>query len=193
MNIWLVRHGETDWNRSGRVQGWTDVPLNSTGRVQVTRLAKYLQDIAFTHIYSSDLVRAKDTALAVASHNNLSVTTTQDLREQYFGQAEGLHRDEKQRRFPNGCPDGETNEQVQTRIVSFLKFITQKHNDGNILVATHGGVIRSVLSWLDQPATFIQNTSITRLRAEHKHYTVLCVNETQHLAEDNQLDAFHIS
>lgn len=193
MDIWLVRHGETDWNQAGRVQGWTDIPLNTLGKVQATRLSEHLRNVPFTHIYSSDLARAKDTATAVANQRNLSIVTTEVLREQCFGDAEGLPREEKLRRFPNGCPNGETNEQVQTRIVSFLESLTKTHTEGTILVATHGGVIRSALTWLKQPATFIQNTSITRLRSEQGKFRVLSTNETPHLADNNPLNASNIS
>jgi broad specificity phosphatase PhoE len=182
MEIWLIRHGETDWNRNGRVQGWTDIPLNATGRDQAKRLARWLKDVKFEHIYSSDLSRALDTAKAVASVHHMEVTTTKTMREQFFGQAEGLNRVEKDKRFPNGAPDAETWEALEQRVSSFLKEVASHHHTGPILVAAHGGVIRAALTWLGEKPVHIENTSMTRLRVEGGQFEMISINTTPHLA-----------
>ncbi|GMA55868.1 hypothetical protein GCM10025858_03710 [Alicyclobacillus sacchari] len=123
MEIWLVRHGETDWNAQGRVQGWTDVPLNAEGRRQASLLAQCLKSISFEHIYASDLSRALDTARIVADAVGAPVTPLACLREHRFGQAEGLLRQESDRRFPNGAPDREPPEALRSRVTQCLQDI----------------------------------------------------------------------
>ncbi|WAH38992.1 histidine phosphatase family protein [Alicyclobacillus dauci] len=181
MDIWLVRHGETDWNLNRRVQGWTDIPLNQTGRDQARRLAASLSGIPFQHIYTSDLSRARDTGKAIADSTGTPLSTTPQLREQYFGQAEGLNRQDKDRRFPNGAPDAETPSMVEARVSEFLTEIAAKHPTGRIVVATHGGVVRAALRWLGQPDPVIHNTSVTCLRVENGVFSVSVVNAIPHL------------
>ena len=181
MEIWLVRHGETDWNAEGRVQGWTDVPLNAKGRQQASQLAQCLRSISFAHIYASDLTRALDTARIVADAVGAPITPLACLREHRFGQAEGLLRQESDRRFPNGAPDREPPEALQARVTQCLQDIAKRHAEGRVLIATHGGVIRSILNWLGHSHPPIANTSITRLRARANGFDILGVNETPHL------------
>lgn len=184
MEIWLVRHGETDWNVAGRIQGWTDIPLNAAGTEQAKRLAQHFTDTQFEHIYSSDLARAKATAEAIAAHCGREVTSDTLLREQYFGQSEGLLRDEMKKAFPNGCEDAESPEELEKRVTQVLQSISSRHSVGPILVTTHGGVVRAILRWLGHQLSPITNTSITRLCVKDGEFQVLTVNETPHLPEE---------
>ena len=88
--ILLARHGETDWNRAGRWQGWADPPLNETGRVQARELAEQLRTIPFDAVYSSDLRRAHETALIVGEPHGVPVVTEPGLREIDVGSWSGL-------------------------------------------------------------------------------------------------------
>ncbi|WP_067617609.1 histidine phosphatase family protein [Alicyclobacillus acidiphilus] len=193
MEIWLIRHGETDWNVEGRVQGWTDVPLNDTGKEQAARLAASLRGVPVDHMYSSDLTRAFDTAKCIAAVTGADITTTPDLREQYFGQAEGLLRTESNKRFPNGAPDAESSHDIEQRVASFLTGIGQTHHEGLIVCATHGGVVRAALRWLGLQDGPIDNTSITKLGVEDGTFRVIAVNETPHLDSDAPSTAEGIS
>src|SRR5688500_9075185 len=98
--ILLVRHGETDWNLERRVQGHSDRPLNDTGRRQAIELATALGDEPVDAIYSSDLVRAHETARILAERRGLGVTVIPELREKSFGTWEGLTDREVLQRFP---------------------------------------------------------------------------------------------
>lgn len=181
MEIWLIRHGETDWNANGRVQGWTDIPLNRVGQAQAEQLAKSLEGIPFQHIYSSDLSRASETAAWIAKKTGTTHTTTEALREQFFGQAEGLSRAEKDLRFPDFAPDQETPEMLERRVRQFIEEVVSAHQAGRVILATHGGVIRAALGWLGVGRPPIHNTSVTRIRVNNGQYRVLAINATPHL------------
>jgi probable phosphoglycerate mutase len=148
--ILLVRHGETDWNLERRVQGHSDQPLNATGRAQAQALADELADEPIDAVYSSDLARAHETARLVAATHGLPVVVLPELREKDFGTWEGLTDDEVRVRFPDASPggrwgDGETYEQMSSRVVAALQRIASQHPDGRVLVVAHGGPVRAVL------------------------------------------------
>ena len=112
--ILLARHGETEWNREGRWQGWADPSLNDTGRAQARELAEQLRATPFDAVYSSDLRRALETAVILAAPHDLAVVTDADLREIDVGAWSGLTRAEITERFPDGDrPGGETREPAQ--------------------------------------------------------------------------------
>jgi probable phosphoglycerate mutase len=98
--VLAIRHGETAWNVEGRIQGQLDVPLNDTGRWQVHRLALAIADEGVCAIYSSDLLRAFETAQAVAHGCGQPITTDTGLRERGFGIFEGMSYAEIDRRWP---------------------------------------------------------------------------------------------
>jgi len=137
----LVRHGETDRNADGRLQGQTDRQLSDFGRLQAGRLAEELADEQLTAIYASDLVRARETAEIVGNRLGLTVVLDADLREKDWGTWEGLTGVERDRvEFV-----GESTEQHQERILRALRRIAERHPDGvRVLVVTHGGSMRRV-------------------------------------------------
>jgi broad specificity phosphatase PhoE len=141
----LARHGETDWNREGRWQGWADPPLNDTGRAQARTLAEQLRATPFDAVYSSDLRRALETAEILAAPHGVPVGVDRDLREIDVGSWSGLTRAEIAERFPDGQrPDGETHEQQAVRVRRAVTRIARDHPGGRILVVGHGGTIRSI-------------------------------------------------
>jgi len=148
--ILLVRHGETDWNLERRVQGHSDTPLNETGRAQARALADALGGESIDAVYSSDLLRAHETARIVAESRGLDVTAIPDLRERDFGTWEGLTDDEIFTRFPESKSgtwgDAETREEMAQRVLAALQRIAASHPDGHVLVVTHGGPVRVVLA-----------------------------------------------
>ena len=137
----LVRHGETDWNADGRLQGQTDRPLSKFGRRQAQRLADELAAEQLVAIYSSDLARARETAEIVGTRVGLPVTFDPDLREKDWGTWEGLTAVERDRvEFA-----GESTEAHQDRILRALRRISDSHPaGGSVLVVTHGGSMRRV-------------------------------------------------
>jgi 2,3-bisphosphoglycerate-dependent phosphoglycerate mutase len=136
----LVRHGETDWNAAGRLQGHTDRPLSDYGREQARWLAEELAGEEFDAIYASDLARACETAEIVGALLQLPVALDRDLREKDWGNWEGLTSTERL-----GVElVGESTESHQKRMLAALDRIAAKHLHGRVLVVTHGGSIRRV-------------------------------------------------
>lgn len=152
--LWLIRHGETDWNVAGRLQGHREVPLNENGLRQARALAATLaKEPPFAALYSSDLGRAKETAAAAAEVLGLPVTSRSELRERNFGvlsdltwvEAEAKHPELFSRlraRDPDFVPaGGESLSQTFARTVTALNSIAREWPGAQVLVVTHGGVI----------------------------------------------------
>jgi len=137
----LVRHGETDWNAEGRLQGHTDRPLSDYGRRQARRLAEELEGEELEAIYSSDLARAHETAEIVGERLGLPISLEPALREKDWGSWEGLDAVERDRvEFV-----GESTEAHQERMLRALRRIAELHpGNGRVLVVTHGGSMRRV-------------------------------------------------
>jgi 2,3-bisphosphoglycerate-dependent phosphoglycerate mutase len=163
--IFLARHGETDWNREGRWQGWADPPLNEAGREQARTLAEQLRTTPFDAVYSSDLRRAHETAVIVAAPHEVPVITDPGLREIDIGSWSGLTRAEVEQRFPDGeRPDGETREQHLRRVLATVEGIARAHAGARLLIVSHGGTMRA-LRWQasDEPYHPIDNCGVIEL------------------------------
>ncbi len=145
----LVRHGETDWNKVDRIQGWTDVPLNSEGVKQADRTAKKLSRLKIAAFYSSPLSRALKTAEKIADKNKKQVTIVDDFIEINQGLWEGLLVDEAKKQFPSlyqkwqnnpydTCPPGgESVKHLATRVLPAFERIKADHQDETVCVVTH--------------------------------------------------------
>jgi broad specificity phosphatase PhoE len=167
--ILLARHGETDWNLERRVQGHTDRPLNETGREQALALADALAEEPLDAVYSSDLVRAHETARIVAERKGLDVVAMPELRERDFGTWEGLTDEEIFQRFPQAhhgpWGDAESREEMLERAEGALRRIAASHPEGQVLVITHGGPVRALLTACNgREAGRISNCVVYRIR-----------------------------
>lgn len=144
VEVWFVRHGETEWNQQGRMQGWTDVPLSPVGESQARLLASWLTQHSFDSVHSSDLSRAAHTARLAYGEPSL----TPALREANFGEWEGgvwLEREDIRRALIHfdtfAAPGGETAAQIHQRLGNFLNALPA----GRHLCFSHGGAIRAVM------------------------------------------------
>ena len=136
----LVRHGETDWNAEGRLQGHTDRPLNDYGRRQARELADRLAGERVDAIYASDLSRARETAEIVGQRLGLTVVVDPALREKNWGNWEGLTGDERAAiEFV-----GESTEEHRDRVMAAVRRIVERHPSQRIVVVTHGGSLRRI-------------------------------------------------
>ncbi|ABS04838.1 putative phosphoglycerate mutase [Kineococcus radiotolerans] len=146
----LVRHGETDWNRDGRLQGRTDIPLNDTGRAQALALAGTFAGQGWAAITSSPLSRARETARIVAAHLGLDLLPAEeDLVERDFGVAEGGDREELGVRFPTGeRPGQEPWADLVARGAGAVRRLRAEHGDLPLLVVAHGTFIRATVDGL---------------------------------------------
>ncbi|MEZ0164179.1 histidine phosphatase family protein [Kineococcus sp. LSe6-4] len=150
----LVRHGETDWNRDGRLQGRTDVPLNDTGREQARALAEQLADplgdVRWAAVTSSPLSRARETAQIIADRLGLDLLPAHDdLVERHFGEAEGGTLAELTARYPQGeRPGQEPWEDLVARGSAALRRLRAEHGDTPLVVVAHGTFLRATVEGL---------------------------------------------
>lgn len=160
MRLLLVRHGETDWNAAGRIQGCTDTPLNARGRAQALALAGRLCGERPQRLYTSPLRRARETAAIVGAELTLEPETVEALREISFGVWEGCSWEEIQRRWPRefawcegdrlrrSPPGGESYGQLMERALPAVEAI-RRAPGGTAVAICHSAVIRAVLCALE--------------------------------------------
>jgi probable phosphoglycerate mutase len=196
----LIRHGETAWNRATRIQGHTDIPLNSRGESQAQRVSAALADDTVAAIYSSDLTRAVQTAEAVAKHHGLTVRQDRSLRERAFGRFEGLTWGEIEQAFPDEVlrwrkrePDfevggGESLVQFSARCVEAVRRLADQHRGDCVVVVAHGGVLDCLYRAatgvaLDAPRSWqLGNATLNRLLSTDSGLTLVGWNDDAHLA-----------
>lgn len=163
MKFYIVRHGQTDWNKEGKIQGQADIPLNEFGRHLARETAKGLADIPFDLCYTSPLSRAKETAQIILEGRDVPIIEDSRLKEMSFGiyegkccSSEGWELPEDFHRFFDG-PDryrapegGEDFAQVRDRIGGFLEETarTEANKDAQILIATHGAALAGLLCYI---------------------------------------------
>lgn len=179
--LFLIRHGQTDWNLQGKIMGQTDIGLNFTGILQAQTVGQFLKNkhIQFDAIYSSDLQRAQQSAHEIAEVLGMNVALVSSLREGYLGKLQGLT---KQERFELYGPveieellelaGAEPRAQVIERVFAFLDTIVGKHKEQNLVVVTHGWLLDSVLTHLGYTVTdlpVLTNDSITTLVWYEEH------------------------
>ena len=169
MTIALVRHGETDWNLQGLVQGTTDIPLNDTGRAQAREAAALLGRREWDRVVTSTLSRAFETGSIIARELGLPEPLTHPgLVERRYGVAEGMLFREYDVAFPADTPvDGrESREEVAARMVPSLLEIAARFPGESIVIVSPGGAIRSVLGVLEPQTEFppIRNLSAHTVR-----------------------------
>lgn len=192
--FYLIRHGETEWNVKHLMQGHTDIPLNKKGELQAKEIAKKLRQIRFDAAFSSDLIRAKKTAEIITLEKKITVKTTKVLRERYFGRLEGKswtdesgelktlwHRlanlTDEERRIHN-LENVENNDDLMNRFIPFIRELAIAYRGKNVLIVSHGGIIRAFLIHLgfgtDEtlPSGSIQNTAYIKLESDGVDFVV---------------------
>ncbi len=166
MLIYIVRHGETNLNKNGMIQGWIDEPLNESGRFLAGLTGKGMKDIHFDACISSPLVRASETAKIILkeSGNVIDMTFDDRIKEISFGNLEGslLSKEQMHQFFSNpfgqdAFPNGESVRKVCARTQDFLDELIARNDDKTYLVSTHGCALRAMLNKLyDNPKDFWQ-------------------------------------
>ena len=179
--LFLFRHGETDWNREGRLQGHTDTPLNATGLAQAQTLGESLRPHRLDAVVSSDLSRARVTAQIVAEALRVPLLIEAGLRETNVGAAEGLLWADAKRRFGEGLterwysdgdvafPGGETGIATRMRGLTGLRRFAIAHPYRRIGVSTHGAMVRQLMKHAlppGSPPAPVRNTTLYVLRYE---------------------------
>jgi uncharacterized phosphatase len=151
-SLYLVRHGETDWNAQRRIQGSTDIPLNKMGREQAETTGRLLARRDWDGVFSSPLSRAFETASIIAQEVGIEgPQTIAALVERNYGEAEGLNWEQVEARFPGDTPvpGRESHAEVAERVLPALVALASSRPGESLIVVSHGGVIRSVLNVVD--------------------------------------------
>lgn len=160
LELVLVRHGQTDGNKEGIYYGWLDLPLNELGKAQALKIREKIKDMKFEAIYTSPLLRALDTTRRIKPDQDTPILLSEGLKELHFGEWEGMTYSEIQEHFPQlweeWCKDwvdfrfprGESFRQVYQRVTCEIDHIIQTHHHGKVLVVTHHGCIRGIISYL---------------------------------------------
>ena len=165
VKFFLIRHGQTLWNKEGRYQGDHDIGLTKEGIRQAKHAAKYLSGANLSNIYSSPLKRAMETANIIGESKDLKVIVRESLKEIFFGKWEGMKFSDINKEFHddyqqwlmdpyNSCPTGgECFKQVQERAIAEINNMIKENEDrSSVAVITHGGIIFSLLvNWLQIP------------------------------------------
>ena len=184
--IYLVRHGETEWSKSGQHTGLTDIPLTPEGETGARALGKRISEIKFDHLFSSPLKRAHDTC-KLCGHGDAAIITDA-LLEWNYGDYEGvksvdIHKDNPGWNiFKDGAPNGESVKQVADRCNAFLEMIEKL--EGRVALFSSGHILRALTTrWLGLPMEagrlFILSTgSLSIYGYEHGKHALRLWNET---------------
>jgi len=204
--LYLIRHGETDWNLSGHWQGHTDVPLNAVGKRQAELLAQRLrrERTRFNVLYSSDLARAYQTAWVISEAVGVPVEMLPALREIDLGTWSGLTREQIRARYPvefalleqgQDVPRGgaETLAALRRRVVEVIEAMMAQHPGETLAFVTHGGPVRTFIAHASgvvdanrMPFHHIGNTSITVVRHSAAGWQIVKRNDMDHVKDQPQ-------
>jgi probable phosphoglycerate mutase len=199
----LIRHGQTEWNRMGRIQGHLDSALTAEGIVEARACGARLACENLAAFYCSDLGRARHTAALIAESMRVSPPpvwrTSAALRERRFGAGEGLSHAQVDREFPQAfsrehavdehyaVPGGESKRAFHERIVATLGELAAHHADQRVLVVTHGGVLGVVYRWLNglpvagPHKVAIPNAALNRIAYSQGAWSILVWGDVAHL------------
>ncbi len=202
----LVRHGETEWNAAGRIQGHLDIPLSDTGLAQAAAIGRRLGGQAFDAILSSDLGRALQTARSIVRHSEQTLVRDARLRERHLGVLQGLTGEEavigqprawgafKARNPEAALEGGETLVEFSRRVVGLIEELLGVHAGCRLLLVTHGGVLDAAYRHatrmrLNAPRNFpIFNASVNVLRHRGGAWTVESWGDVSHLSQELAMD-----
>jgi probable phosphoglycerate mutase len=197
--LWLIRHGETDWNAAQRIQGRTDISLNATGEQQAQCVAEYLSQHTIHAIYSSDLSRAIQTASPLANRLGIKVCQDAAFAERDFGIFQGLTADEIAKAYPTDYDrwqsrepafapaGGESLSLFQARVEAAIAGLVQQHSGDSVAVVTHGGFLDMVYRLgfglpMEQARDWkIPNAGIQEAIASSTKIDILCWAMVAHL------------
>ena len=196
--LYLIRHGETDYNNSLRFQGQTDIPLNQKGIEQAESAADFLRNIPLQAIYTSTLIRAKTTAEIIARAKGMELQETDALREMSFGIWENMNTKDIQKKYAKEwkdffanpantkIPQGESMSDAQKRVYPVVQEILDQYPEGDVAFVAHGGIIRVLICTmlgLDLNRAWhlhVGNASITCFYYWGRSYTLDYANLTQY-------------
>ena len=205
MKLYLIRHGQTDWNLQGKIQGSVNIPLNTTGRHQAELMAEAMDERPVKKIFTSTLTRAVETAKAIGTRQGVELYLMDGLREVRYGAWEGLNWEEIAARYPEefnkwnenpveaAPPGGETQKEVMCRVIGAAKGILEMtHGTEDVAVVSHGAALAFLMVYFLQGKTpeheiIVENASISTVSYDPatECFTVEEMNDTSHLEKDS--------
>lgn len=184
IEMYLIRHGETDWNLQGRLQGQEDIPLNETGRRQAQACGEALRGVHFHRIFTSPLSRAKETAEKISQYQSCPLIADPGLIERDYGRHSGLTRAQREAFAATGQPDGiEPWESLAQRAMQALESCARQLADGERgLLVSHGAWINALLAVLSHHEigsgkTVLKNTCVSVLRRGCAGWEIVSYNQ----------------
>jgi Fructose-2,6-bisphosphatase len=199
IRLYLIRHGETEWNKARRFQGWTDIELSDEGVEQARLLGQRFTKINIDEIYASPLKRAVATALPIAKTKGIDIIKNENFKEINFGEWEGMTASEISAKYGKDFDDfivapekGEfpgdiSFDKVIDRIKVGLEEVLYEKKDKNIVIVSHGGIIRLMIQYLMEfdgewyNKTWIDNTSISLIEIRKRGKLMRVLNDRSHL------------
>ncbi len=200
MGRWfIVRHGETEWNVVGRIQGHSDIPLSQNGREQAHTVARRLAQAPLDVVYCSDLSRASETARIIIGDRDIPLHATPKLRERDYGVFEGLTLEERRDRYPQlfaaslvkdldfAPTGGESPRATCARMTDFIASLTASHPDETVLIVGHGGSLRAaIIALMEFPLEanwrfVMYNCSLSVFDTYPDNAVLRLYNDTSHL------------
>ena len=197
--LYLTRHGETEWNLEGRMQGSNNSNLTSKGIEQAIRLGKWLENTHFDAVYSSSSGRAIQTAELIVRQRDLPIVPVDELKEMNFGIWEGQTFDDIREKYneqyqcfwntPHLLKDfpGETFEECKTRVVSAITKIVNQNEDKDILVVAHALALKVILSYFENTPLdklfdnrILQPTSLSVVEVNNNEFQIIKYGSTEH-------------
>ncbi|MBI4137500.1 histidine phosphatase family protein [Candidatus Roizmanbacteria bacterium] len=191
--IYLVRHGQTDWNRDKKIQGWSDIPLNQSGIDEAEQLALSMRTLSIHAVYSSPLLRAYRTAEIISRHHGLPITPLDSLKEAGFGRFEGftweqlmvhplvVNRSQVIDRYHDHTGEGESIHDVYLRTSAAIDSLVSKHRQEAILIVSHALAIKTIA----YHAGVIEKNQIEHVEIKNA--------QLYHLAYNHSTDDFEIA
>ena len=200
MGRWfIVRHGETEWNVMGRIQGHSDVPLSKNGREQAGNVARRLAKAPLDVVYCSDLSRSRETARIIVGARDIPLHATPELRERYYGVFEGLTLEERRDKYPDmfaaslvkdldfAPTGGESPRATSVRMTDFVAGLRARHPDETVLIVGHGGSLRAaIIALMEFPLEanwrfVMSNCSLSVFDTYSDNAVLRLYNDTSHL------------
>ncbi|KKI93196.1 phosphatase [Bacillus sp. SA1-12] len=188
-SICIIRHGETDWNAIGKLQGRTDIPLNETGIFQAEECAEFVKDFQWDVIVTSPLKRAKQTAEIIQRKIDIPLIEMEEFVEKGFGKVEGLTLQERVAAYPDGnYPDEESDLSITARVMAGIQKINEAYKDKKVLLVAHGVVINMILDSLSNgeissAKTRLINACISNISFQEEKWKIKDYNQVTHLSK----------
>lgn len=187
--ICLVRHGQTDWNALGKLQGQTDIPLNELGKIQARQCGEFLsKETSWDVIISSPLKRARETADIISQNIEVPVIEKMEFIEKNFGVAEGMTAAERESAFVDKeYPGQENQESLRNRLMNGLQEIQKEYPEKKVILVAHGAVIHFILRLMSNESIVsnemrLFNACLSTIRFEVDSWIIDDFNQVNHLS-----------